>query len=302
MLEFRGILISLCIDALSSSEPRSLFTPFPTDPRRHARAATIEIVAVGIIVIPAMWTTVAASITTAREAAMDRTRSEGVNLAAAFADELTHILGGVAGGMEIIAQRMRIAHGAFDIHAWARVIPLLSNATIQAGIIGPDGWLVSTTLAPAPEPIDLWEFLSPRAREGQCLPAWVRRAAHWQGRAASAVCKKSEWLRRRGLSLLIPGDAAGFSVVCYKSTPGCFEHIACRFPAIARHANPVLHIRPCNPRRNPWLPTNQSICSRARGDNTRGGPRCGAWGRARADFGRTRGTAGVRPLPWKSAR
>ena len=227
---------------------------------------------------------------------------KGVNLAAAFADELTHILGGVAGGMEIIAQRMRIAHGAFDIHAWARVIPLLSNATIQAGIIGPDGWLVSTTLAPAPEPIDLWEFLSPRAREGQCLPAWVRRAAHWQGRAASADCKKSEWLRRRGLSLLIPGDATGFSVVCYKSTPGCFEHIACRFPAIARHANPVLHIRPCNPRRNPWLPTNQSICSRARGDNTRGGPRCGAWGRARADFGRTRGTAGVRPLPWKSAR
>ena len=80
---------------------------------------------------------------------------KGVNLAAAFADELTHIPGGVAGGMEIIAQRMRIAHGAFDIHAWARVIPLLSNATIQAGIIGPDGWLVSTTLAPAPEPIDL---------------------------------------------------------------------------------------------------------------------------------------------------
>jgi hypothetical protein len=30
----------------------------------------------------------------------------------------------------------------------------------------------------------------PLAREGQCLPAWVRRAAHWQGRAASAVCKK----------------------------------------------------------------------------------------------------------------
>jgi hypothetical protein len=50
---------------------------------------------------------------------------------------------------------MRIAHGAFDIHAWAREIPLLSNATIQAGIIGPDGRLVSTTLDPAREPIDL---------------------------------------------------------------------------------------------------------------------------------------------------
>jgi PAS domain S-box-containing protein len=132
-----------------------LYTLFPTDPRRRCRATTIEIVAVGIIVILAMWTTVAASITTAREAAMDRTRSEGRNLAAAFADELTQILGGVAGAMEIVAQRMRTARGAFDIHTWAREIPLLSNATIQAGIIGPDGRLVATTLDPAPEPIDL---------------------------------------------------------------------------------------------------------------------------------------------------
>jgi PAS domain S-box-containing protein len=132
-----------------------LSTLFPTDPRRRCRATTIEIVVVGIIVILAMWTTVAASITTAREAAMDRTRSEGRNLAAAFADELTQILGGVAGAMEIVAQRMRTTRGAFDIHGWAREIPLLSNATIQAGIIAPDGRLVSTTLDPAPEPIDL---------------------------------------------------------------------------------------------------------------------------------------------------
>jgi PAS domain S-box-containing protein len=132
-----------------------LSTLFPTDPRRRCRATTIEIVAVGVIVILAMWTTVAASITTAREAAMDRTRSEERNLAAAFADELTQILGGVAGAMEIVAQRMRAARGAFDIHAWAREIPLLSNATIQAGIIGPDGRLLSTTLDAAPEPIDL---------------------------------------------------------------------------------------------------------------------------------------------------
>ena len=78
---------------LRPSRSLSLSTLFPTDPRRRCRANTIEIVAVGIIVILAMWTTVAASITTAREAAMDRTRSEGRNLAAAFADELTHILG-----------------------------------------------------------------------------------------------------------------------------------------------------------------------------------------------------------------
>src|SRR5260370_347588 len=138
-----------------SRSPEVLSTLFPTDPRRRWRGTTMEMVGVGIIVILAMWTTVAASITTAREAAMDRTRSEGRNLAAAFADELTQILGGVAGAMEIIAQRMRTARRALDIHAWAREIPLLSNATIQAAIIGPDGRLVSTTLDPAPEPIDL---------------------------------------------------------------------------------------------------------------------------------------------------
>ncbi len=103
---------------------------FSTDPRRRCQATTIEIVVVGIIVILAMWTTVAASIMTAREATMDRTRSEGRNLAAAFADGLTHILGGVSDAMEIVAQRMRIARGVFDIHGWAREIPLLSNATI----------------------------------------------------------------------------------------------------------------------------------------------------------------------------
>ncbi|HEY1886963.1 MAG TPA: PAS-domain containing protein, partial [Roseiarcus sp.] len=50
---------------------------------------------------------------------------------------------------------MRTARGAFDIHAWAPEIPLLSNPTIQAAIIGPDGRLVSTTLDPPPEPIDV---------------------------------------------------------------------------------------------------------------------------------------------------
>jgi PAS domain S-box-containing protein len=91
----------------------------------------------------------------AREAAMDRARSEGRNLAAAFAGEVTQILDGAAGAMEIIARRMRDAQGRFDIHEWASEIPLLSSATMQGAIIGPDGRLVSTTLDPAPQPIDL---------------------------------------------------------------------------------------------------------------------------------------------------
>jgi hypothetical protein len=74
---------------------------------------------------------------------------------------------------------------------------------------------------------------------------------------------KSEWLRRRGLSLLIPGDAAGFSVVCTNRplAASSTSH------AVFRRAHDMrTQFRPCNLRRNPWLRTNQSICSRARGD------------------------------------
>jgi PAS domain-containing protein len=132
-----------------------LFTPFPNDPRRRTKAITLEIVVVGIVMLVAMWGMVISSIVTAREAAMDRTRSEGRNLAIAFAAEVTHTLTGVAGAMEVIAQHMREERGRFNIYAWAREIPLLSSATIQGAIIGPDGRLVSTTLDPAPQPIDL---------------------------------------------------------------------------------------------------------------------------------------------------
>jgi hypothetical protein len=62
-----------------------LFTPFPNDPRRRTKAITLEIVVVGIVMLVAMWGMVISSIVTAREAAMDRTRSEGRNLAIAFA-------------------------------------------------------------------------------------------------------------------------------------------------------------------------------------------------------------------------
>jgi signal transduction histidine kinase len=132
-----------------------VFTSADRDRRRHTRVVSREIIGVGVIVILAMWTAVAISILSARVAAMDRTRTEGHNLAAAFADEMTHILDGVAGAMELVADHMRAANGRFDIYGWAHEIPLLSSAAIQGGIIGPDGKLVSTTLDPAPQPMDL---------------------------------------------------------------------------------------------------------------------------------------------------
>src|SRR5947199_3981387 len=115
---------------------QGMLAPSKSDPRRRARIITCEIIAVGTMIIVAMWVMAGASIMAAREAAMERTRSEGRNLAVAFAGEATQILDGVGGAMEIIAQHMRTARGQLDIYTWAREIPLLSSATIQGAIIG----------------------------------------------------------------------------------------------------------------------------------------------------------------------
>jgi signal transduction histidine kinase len=125
------------------------------DPSRRAKRLKIGIVAVVAVLILAMWSVVAISIIFARRGAMERTRSDGANLSAAFTDEVTHTLGSVAGAMDLVADRMRIEGAAFDIQTWSREIPLLAAPTIQGGIIGPDGKLVSTTLDPHSEPIDL---------------------------------------------------------------------------------------------------------------------------------------------------
>ena len=89
-----------------------MFTPRTRDPRRRARIITGEIIAVGIIIIAAMWVMAGASIMAAREAAMDRTRSEGRNLAIAFAGEVTNILDHVAGARPWAFERLRARAGA----------------------------------------------------------------------------------------------------------------------------------------------------------------------------------------------
>jgi PAS domain S-box-containing protein len=121
----------------------------------RSKITTSGIIVVGVLVILAMWTVVITSIHTARDAATSHTRSEARNLAAAFADEVARNLDGIAASMEIVAKRMRANPGHYDIHAWAHEIPILQGATIQSGIIGPDGFLIGTTLDPSATRVDL---------------------------------------------------------------------------------------------------------------------------------------------------
>ena len=124
------------------------------DPRRRARLITRAIVAVGAIIVLATWVSVAASIRVASQSAFDHARAEGRNLAISFENDITHVLGTIDSTMEAIARRMRAAHGPIDLYAWSRENPTLAWTNIQGSIVAPDGTLQSTTLGPAPDPVN----------------------------------------------------------------------------------------------------------------------------------------------------
>ena len=67
----------------------SLLRPHRAPPRERSRCLMISIVAVATILIAMMWGVIAISIAGARDGAMERTRGEAQNLAAAFLHEVT---------------------------------------------------------------------------------------------------------------------------------------------------------------------------------------------------------------------
>jgi PAS domain S-box-containing protein len=133
-----------------------LFAILPRDPLRRAYVISGGIIAAVLAIVFVMWVVTAVSVRHANEAAMDRARSDGHNLAAAFADEIAHILDGVAANMDVVAKRMLAEpDGPWDIYNWAKEIPVLAGATYQATLVGRDGKIRSTALEPETKPVDL---------------------------------------------------------------------------------------------------------------------------------------------------
>ena len=124
------------------------------DPNRRANSIAAVIIMLGGAVLLVMWTLAAESIFTARQAAMDRTRAEGRNLALAFAEEAIRLLDNVVRAGDLVAAHIRESHGQFDLYAWSREAAL-PWGTIQATFIGHDGKVVSSTVEPDAEPVDL---------------------------------------------------------------------------------------------------------------------------------------------------
>ncbi|MGA3003464.1 MAG: hypothetical protein ABSE20_17255, partial [Acetobacteraceae bacterium] len=122
---------------------------------QRVRTHICIILTVGTCVIALLWLIMIDVIRNERHAAIVHAQAEANNLSAAFQGELCQTLNSVARAMAVVADHMRAAHGPFDVHEWAADIPLLATAAIQAGIIGPDGRVVSSTLEAHPAPIDL---------------------------------------------------------------------------------------------------------------------------------------------------
>ena len=121
---------------------------------RRAKAstgATILLLAAALVV---MWALAAQSISAARQAAVDRTRVEGRNLAIAIEEEARRILDNIVQAGDVVATRITEKNGRFDLYGWSQDAPL-PWGMIQATFIGPDGKVVSSTIEPHPEPIDL---------------------------------------------------------------------------------------------------------------------------------------------------
>jgi len=129
-------------------------TALATAPQSSVRTIRASTVVISILIV-AMWVLVGFSVVTARQAALDAASLQARNLMIAFREEVAHILRGVDGEMDLIAEKMRRERGSFDLYAWGQERVLVSLGTAQASIIDPDGMLSQTTIEPHPRSIDL---------------------------------------------------------------------------------------------------------------------------------------------------
>ncbi len=130
------------------------------DPAQQSATPASErtIIAAAVAILLAVWAIVGVAIYQARETALAEARATGANLTAALSDEVARTFDRISATMERLAERMR-QHEGVDIYGWARELPLISDGIVQAGLLGPDGKLVNTTLDPDPQPIDLSDRL-----------------------------------------------------------------------------------------------------------------------------------------------
>ena len=122
---------------------------------RRAHHLKLIVFTVVAAVVLTLWALAAVSITNARRAALDDAMNNAANLSAAFADEINFVIRDIDGAMSVVADKVIEHRGNFNVYEMADQIRQMSVVTLQVSLIGPDGWMRSTTLDPHPGPVDL---------------------------------------------------------------------------------------------------------------------------------------------------
>ncbi|MGE0226230.1 MAG: ATP-binding protein [Acetobacteraceae bacterium] len=139
--------------------------------RRHAIRIGRKIAAIGIALVAGLWLAIIVEVRSETSKSLSRAHSQGANLTAAFAEEITRILDTVSVAMDMMASRLRNDPDRFAARAdrsrWASELPSMARPTIGVTVIAADGTRLFSTARSDAAPLDFSqreEFLGARDR------------------------------------------------------------------------------------------------------------------------------------------
>lgn len=121
--------------------------------RRHATRLSRKIAGAGVALVIGLWAVIVFAAHTEGKAALERARSQGHNLSAAFAAEAGRMLDTIATAMALISERIQrdSEHGPgwMDAQRLTKEITGAVRPAVQAALLGPDGRVLFSTMPPA---------------------------------------------------------------------------------------------------------------------------------------------------------
>ena len=90
-----------------------------------------------------------------KRAAEERASNDADNVAGAFEQQVGLVLNNVRGAMALLKLKLSEDCATVDFVDWTKHVPQFAESTVQIAFVGPDGRLVATSLARAPQSLDL---------------------------------------------------------------------------------------------------------------------------------------------------
>lgn len=109
----------------------------------------------GLAIVTICWIGLAYQLSVERTRAIDTAIERGGSLARLFEDATIRLISGVDQTLLLLRLAYEANPEHFDLHDWAKRASLLSNVTTEVTLIGPDGYLKSTTSGYTGAPIYL---------------------------------------------------------------------------------------------------------------------------------------------------